>query len=342
MDPVSIVLSILAVGFLIIFHEAGHYFAAKWSGMSVSKFSIGFGPAIAKFDRGETTFQIGVLPLGGFVQIDGMSPEDGTDPEAPSSYLNRPFHQRFATILAGPAANYLLAFVVLGVFFAAFRYEALPPVEVVSVLEDSPAAKGGLQAGDVVTGVGGEPFATYRAFWEAIAASEGKPIPFDVRRGGEATVVEVTPDPTEKGGFRIGVEPSPSEIRDVESSVGEALSLSAQELWLQTKGFVVGLSAIFSGDVQVSGPIGIVKGLARTLDRVGAGALQLVGRISIILGIANLLPIPGLDGARLLFLLVGAVRRKPLNPKVETIVHASGVLLLLLMLVWVSVLDVTR
>src|SRR5688572_27403308 len=104
MDVTSVVASIIAIGFLIIVHEAGHYLVAKWAGMRVRRFSIGFGPALAKVQRGETEWRVGAVPLGGYVQIDGLNPHDGTDPKAPESYMSKPVHLRMAAIFAGPIA----------------------------------------------------------------------------------------------------------------------------------------------------------------------------------------------------------------------------------------------
>src|SRR5688572_6983131 len=137
--------AIIAIGVLIIFHEMGHFFAARWGGMKVFKFSVGFGPPIARVKKGDTEYQIGVLPLGGFVQIEGMNPHDGSDPKSPTSYANRPAHLRFATIFAGPAANYLLGFVMLFLFFAFFASDALAPVRIVRVVNDSAAERAGLK-----------------------------------------------------------------------------------------------------------------------------------------------------------------------------------------------------
>src|SRR3954471_14519045 len=108
-DPLGVALAIVALGVLIIVHEGGHYLVARWSGMRVDRFSIGFGPPIARFRRGETIFQIGLIPLGGFVQIAGLNPDDGTAAAAaddPRMYPNRPVYQRLATIAAGPGTNY--------------------------------------------------------------------------------------------------------------------------------------------------------------------------------------------------------------------------------------------
>lgn len=339
MDVGSILLAVLAVGFLIIFHEAGHFFAAKWSGMTVSTFSVGFGPALAKFERGGTQFQIGLLPFGGYVQIDGMSPDDGTDPDAPGSYHNKALHKKFATILAGPAANYVLAFFMMVIALMGFRSTDLPPIRVMSVQEGSAAAAAGLKPGDLLQGTSGHKFEQVDELIEVIAASKGAAIAFDVLRAGAEISVSVTPAPVD-GGFRIGVSHAGDRnVRLPGLGLGASVVGSAEVMWTWSKGFVTGLASIV--DVrQLQGPIGIVKSLSKSVSRSGMGALPFIAQISVVLGVANLMPIPGLDGSRLLFMLVGAVRKKPVPPRLEAIIHTVGVILLLLMLVAVSIKDV--
>jgi regulator of sigma E protease len=340
----SIVLAIIAVGVLIIIHEAGHFFAARWSGMSVSRFSIGFGPSIARVRRGETEFQVGAIPLGGFVQIDGMSPGDGTDPDAPGSFASRPFHQKFAAILAGSAANYVLGFALLVFFYAVFAYEPRPPVLVKEVVADSPAATAGLMAGDQLVGTASAAFARLDDFPAAIAARGGEPVDFLVERGGQRRVVTVDPEPRPGGGFIIGIAYEAGGRVKQELSLGEAAGRSLDELWRTSAGTVLALAALVTpgGSAGVSGPIGIVQGLSARVEKSLSDALAEVARLSIALGFFNLLPIPALDGSRLLFLFVGLVRRRPVDARLEQLIHVSGLVLLLALMVLVSIKDIMR
>lgn len=344
MDPVSVTLAVVSVGLLIIIHEAGHYFAAKWSGMKVSRFSIGFGPILAKVTRNETTFTICAIPFGGYVQIDGMNPADGTDPSLPSSYVRRPFHQRFATILAGPAANYLLGFTLWFGLLVAFNYEPLPPIEVTALSSDQPAAQAGLEVGDHLIGVNGEPYATVEDFLASIDSSGGAPIAFDVRRDGAMRVVTVTPVKVQDS-WRIGVGFAPIEKKAAPMSVGAALAKSWDRTVEWTKSpfrMIAGMVEGVFGIDDVSGPIGIVKTMGGAFQRSWIDALSFAAAISIALGIFNLLPIPALDGSRLLFLLVGVIRRRPISPRIEAWVHGGGFVLLAALIVVVSVFDVLR
>lgn len=342
MDVAAYVVAILALGVLVIIHEGGHFLAAKWGGMKVSRFAVGFGPAIWAFERGGTFFQIGAIPFGGYVQIDGMSPEDGTDPEDPASFVNRPRHLRAAAILAGPLANYLLAYVMLLIFFMfGFASTERPPYEVLLIQEDSPAQAAGLQAGDRIMGMGGEPFGEEQSLTSVINASRGAPIPFDVERGDERMVVRVAPRSMGEGGpWRVGVAFKGLNARPLDVGPGEAVTRAGQEVVGVTVGIASQLAALFRGVGQLGGPIRIIKDLSGQVRRSGTEAFRWVAHLSIMLGFFNLLPIPALDGARLLFLVAGAVRRREIEPRLEAVVHGVGFLTLLGVMLVVSYFDI--
>lgn len=335
MDLASIVISVLALGVLVIIHEAGHYLVALWGGMKVSRFSVGFGPALLTSQRGETVFQVGAIPLGGYVQIDGMHPEDGTDPDDPRSFVNRPRHLRAAAILAGPVANYLLAFLMLFALFAIAP--PAPPVEIGGVLEDSAAAEAGLEVGDRIVGADGERFESERDFHRAIRKSSetGAPMALMVVREGETRVVQLVPRDGLIGiRYALAGSGPPGEVWGAVSRAGSAIVG-----W--TTGVIGALASLLtaSGTATVSGPIGIVKDLSTQMQASGWGALWLIAHLSVMLGFFNLLPIPALDGARLVFLAVGAVRRREVEPRLEAVVHGVGFLMLLGLMLVVSWFD---
>lgn len=336
------IFAILAVGVLIILHEAGHYLVARWAGMNVSRFSVGFGPALYSTHWRGTDFQIGAIPLGGFVQIDGMSIHDGTDPNAPGSYQNKPFHLKFATILAGPVANYLLGFGLLVVGYGFFHDQALGPIRVTKVVAGSAAAKAGLKEGDLLVGTSSSAFTTEEDFRAAIQAADPDLL-LEVRRGDAQLRIPTTPEVRGEVHF-LGVSYEGSTRRRIDLSLGETLTMASQEVLLNTLGTllipVVLLKASTRAQVEVSGPIGIVKSLSERAQKSLSDALKDIARLSVGLGVFNLLPIPSLDGSRLLFLAVGAVRRRPVSPKVEQVVHLVGLALLLGIFVIVSIGDV--
>lgn len=342
MDLASIVVAVLALGVLVIIHEGGHYLAAKWGGMSVSKFAVGFGPALLRTKRDGTVFQVGAIPFGGYVQIDGMHPEDGTDPESPASFANRPRHLRAAAILAGPAANYIFAFLMLFAFYVGFATAPQPPYEVLQVQEESPAAAAGLESGDVIVGMAGVPFEGYDDLLQAIEESEGGALLLDIEREGKARSVSVVPRRSgDEGPWRVGI--GFRALGSVPMNYGplEALGKAGSFIYRETGRIMVGLASLISApsDARVSGPVGIVKGLSSYVQRSGVDAFLFVAQLSIMLGFFNLLPIPALDGARLMFLAVGAVRRREVEPRLEAVVHGIGFLMLLGLMVVVSYFD---
>ncbi len=343
MDLASIVVAVLALGVLVVIHEGGHYLAARSGGMSVSRFSVGFGPALYSAFRGGTEWRIGAIPFGGYVQIDGMHPDDGTDPSDPRSFARRPRHLRAAAILAGSLANYVLAFVMLCVFYAGFATEERPPFELTSVVSGSAADEAGLLPGDRLVGADGQRFEAYDDLGRAIEASKGGPLSLEIERDGAAKTVELSPKGG-AGGYRIGVSFTPLGSVPIELSPGEAIARAGSDL-VRVSGLLLGgLAALVQrpSEVGVSGPVGIVKGLSGQVKRSPVDAFRFVAHLSIMLGFFNLLPIPALDGARLVFLAVGAVRRREVEPRLEAVVHGVGFLFLLGLMVVVSWFDILK
>ncbi|MEL7368225.1 MAG: M50 family metallopeptidase [Myxococcota bacterium] len=345
LSVLAVVLAALFVGLLIIIHEAGHYFAALWGGMRVNRFSIGFGPVLFRSRRGETDFQVAAIPLGGFVEVAGLQEDDGTDSSDPRSYQNRSFMERFNMVLAGPAANYAAALLILWAYFGAFNVQFTGPFRVVAVVPDSAAAEGGLKANDVIVGSPNGEFADRKAVLQAIQDSGGDPLRLKILRDGQPEVISVRPRPAGSG-FRLGIQFE--ETAGVTEPLGfsAGFSRATQSIWDQSKGLLSVFSRLFTRPSEVSGslsgPIGIVQQLARAIESAPMAAMATVGALSVALGLFNLLPIPALDGSRLLFLLIGAIRRRPVPAKLENTVHAVGLLLLMGVLLLVSWNDVMR
>ena len=341
MGVASTVAAILAVGVLIIIHEAGHYLAAKWAGMSVSRFSVGFGPVIYRTaNHGETEFVISAIPFGGYVAIDGMNPEDGTDQDDPRSYHSKSFGAKFGAIIAGPLANYILAFVLFFVYAAFFFVEQQPPVEVVAVSAESPAEGAGLKEGDLLIGTADGVFEDMSDLDEAI--SPGKPIAFLVQRDGVQQEITVEPRAV-GGGHQIGIRFRGARTLTRPMGVVAGAQRAWEAVWVSTARAYAGLSGLVTGAVglgAVDGPIGIVKQLSDSVQRSTAGTLSMVAGLSVALGFFNLLPLPALDGGRLLFLIVAAIRRKPIEARLEGLIHVAGFVLLLGLILVVSIADV--
>jgi regulator of sigma E protease len=337
--PGTILLAILALGVLIIVHEGGHFLVARLSGMRVDRFSIGFGPKLFSFKRGETIYQIAAIPLGGFVQIAGLNPgEEGMAANDPRAYPNRPVWQRLATIFAGPATNYIFAaFMLIGIFLA-WGVPGLGKAPVVDeVVEHSAAAAAGLEPEDEIKKVDGKVVDDGNQVLPIVNASGGKPIVVDIVRNGKPMAITVTPAKNGSSGYLMGVklggvqtwEQLPAGTR-----VKEALTYP-----FRYSVFV--LDTLVTGGVkqiwqQGSGPPGIIKEIKKRIEHGPKQAFMIIAMISIYLGLFNLLPLPGLDGGRLVFLGWEAISRKRVNERLEQTVHMVGVLMLLALIIVIS------
>ncbi len=347
-----VVLAILALGVLVVVHEAGHYFVARWSKMRVERFSIGFGPAVLKWRSGETQFQLAPVPFGGFVQITGMNPHEEFDEKDPHVYPNRPAILRFLVILAGPAMNYVLSVLIIFVFYlSAGVDQEVARWKVTTVEADKPAA-GLLQQGDRLLRVNGVEVWNSRSdlpdFATEVQKGGGKPITITVERAGKVMEVKLTPrlepppadaakgaEKSYRVGVRIDAERKPV---GVATAAGLAIVYPVEK----TQQILSNLYLVITRKAPggLTGPVGIVNAMQEQFSYGWAQALQLVATLSVMLGLFNLLPIPGLDGGRLAFLGYElATRRRP-NPKVEATVHMFGILILFLVLIVVTFKDI--
>jgi regulator of sigma E protease len=330
--PGHFLLAILALGVLIIVHEGGHFLVARLSKMRVDRFSIGFGPKLFSFKRGETVYQIAAIPLGGFVQIAGLNPgEEGIAADDPRAYPNRPVWQRLATIFAGPATNYVFAALLLTAMFLAWGVPGLGKAPVIDdVIENSAAAAAGFEPEDEILAIDGKKVDDGNQVLPIVNASQGKPIAVDIKRNGKPMSITVTPRQNGSNGYLIGVQLGGVQIWE-QLSTGERLT-AALTYPARYSVFVLqqlgqgGFSAIWK---HGSGPVGIVKEMRKRIEHGPKQGLLLIAMISIYLGLFNLLPLPGLDGGRLMFLGWEAISRRRVNERVEQTIHMVGVLALL-------------
>jgi regulator of sigma E protease len=339
MSALQLALAILGVGFLIAWHELGHYTVARLLGMRVLRYSLGFGPKLFGFTRGGIEYRLSALPLGGYVQIKGMSSLEDGAAEDPKSFINRPRWARWLVLAAGPGFNYAFAFAMFVVLLSAWPSPvATHAVELTDVTADSPAAAAGLKPGDFIIAVNGEPVAaTSTGFKESIASRQGGAVDLTVLRGDARFDVAVTPRQVD-GGLVIGVMPS---LRQPASSLPEIVAGAAMRCWTETTRTLSALGALVRREpgVDVSGPIGIVAQMKDQIARGSRFFLYILAVLSVNLGLFNLLPIPSLDGIKMLFLTVEGIARRDINAKAQVWVNAVGLMALLLMLVVVSIRD---
>lgn len=345
----SIVAAILAVSLLIIVHECGHYFAARAVGMRVERFSFGFGPVLLSVRRGDTLFELRAVPIGGFVAVPMRAePAAGGEGGAaapdddPGVYAAKPAWARFSFVLAGPVMNWVTAVLVAWALLASVGLGvADPAARIGQLLPGMPAEQAGLKSGDRILAVGGVSVSTWPELVTQIQAHPGQPVTFEVSRGegpaAERHELRVTPTPA----GRVGFGPAELVVRTgALAALPAAVKLTNANLAAQLYGFASILSR--KQGAELSGPIGIAQELVRGARAGTERFLKLVWTISVGLAVLNLLPFPGLDGSRLLFLGYELVTRRRVNERIEGLIHAAGLVVLVVLIVAVSFGDVAR
>jgi regulator of sigma E protease len=357
----SILIFIVVIVALIVVHEFGHFVVAKWSGMRVDEFGLGYPPRAMLIGKiGETEYTLNWLPFGGFVKIFG---EDGG--EGSRAFTTRPRILQAFVLVAGIAMNLLFAYVLITGALIVGTPRALSDNEVATarsmelavagVLPASPAARAGLLSGDSImsaSGVsGGWSAVDPKSFSNFIAASGGSPVSLVVKHEGGARAITATPIlgivATDPSRYALGVEVAT--IGVVPLSLGPAIVEGARLTWEATRLTAVGLWHFFYGiftfsaDLsQVAGPIGIA-GVVGSASAQGFGYLfSIMAIISINLALINLIPVPALDGGRLLFVIIESVIRRPIKASVAQSINAIGFVALILLMLVVSAHDIFK
>lgn len=346
MSASIILIAILGLSLLVIVHEAGHYFAARAFGMRVTQFSIGFGPSLVSFrpKGSDTTFQLRAIPFMAYVVIAGMNPAEEFDPNDPSLYPNKGVFARIVTIFAGPFANYLAASLfVLGLGLGYGWPEGKPtePMVIDAVEPGSPADKAGLQAGDVIVEADGRHIRNVKELIEVTAPRAGQPTLYGVeRKGVRQPPLTITPKAVGNKGI-IGVTPK-LDISYRPMSFGEASKLALiYPIDLTVRNLEGIADQIRHRTTEgITGPVGMGKLVAEQAQKGTFDFIHILVLISVGLGFFNLVPFPGLDGGRLVFLGYELITRKRPNERIEVAVHAVGILFLLGVIALVTMRDV--
>ncbi|GAC1340854.1 MAG: RIP metalloprotease RseP [Myxococcales bacterium] len=329
---VTFAVTIVGLGLLIAAHEAGHLLLARLMGMRVETYSLGFGPRIAGFRRGDTDYRLSALPLGGYCKIAGFTPDDpaAQDETDAGSYMNKPAWKRFLVIAAGPGVNYLVAFLIILSLYPTHGSIDTATTRV-QVMPDGPAASAGMESGDRVTAVDGVRIATFddlrRELLKPGAPAERH---LDVERAGRAVPLTVRPT---GGTLRV------RQYLDVRKlPFLQAVPRAAQDVWALNKATLVALTGLLHGrgGGSIAGPLGIVTQASAEVRRGAADFLLVLAQISVSLALFNFLPIPALDGGRLAFLGYELIFRRRVDPRKETLVHLGGFLVLLALVLGVT------
>ncbi|GCE59027.1 RIP metalloprotease RseP [Microcystis aeruginosa] len=350
----SVLIAIGVLALLIVVHELGHFAAARWQSIHVSRFSIGFGPALAKYQGKETEYALRAIPLGGYVGFPDDDPDSQIPNNDPDLLRNRPVFDRAIVISAGVIANLIFAYFLLvtqvaTVGFPQINYQEGVIIPEVFTAENSVAKQAGMQAGDIVLAINDQPLgASQNAvidFRDIIQSSPDQPLKLTIKRPTETLDLIVTPELGSDGQGKIGVRLAPNgeETRLKADSFGQAFSLGAGEFQrltlLTVQGFGQLVSNFKDSVQQVAGPVKIVE-YGAAIARNDAGNLfQFAALISINLAVINILPLPALDGGQLVFLLIEALVGKPLPTKLQDNIMQTGLVLLLGLGVFLIVRD---
>ena len=348
---VSILIFLIMFSVIVISHEFGHYAIARRNGIRVNEFDIGMGPVLYRKEGLETDLCIRLLPIGGACMFDGMDmADDGEEDGIPDehSFPNAPVAARIAAVLAGPMANFILGF-IFSLILVAFVGTDLPVIQ--EVIPDSAAMEAGLQAGDVIKKVNGENIHIYREVTLISMMNYGEPLSITYERDGERMTADLTPRfDAEDNRYYMGIRGSGEYLK---CNPFQVFQYGFYETGYWLKATYKSLGLIFRGHFSkddISGPVGVVKVVDDTYEETapyGPAAviltfLSLATLLTVNLGVINLLPLPALDGGRLLFLLLEAVRGKPIPPEKEGLVHLAGFAVLMFVMILVLFNDISR
>lgn len=332
----TLIASIIVFGLIIFVHELGHYIAARLSGIKVLELALGFGPRLIGWSRGGTDYSLRIIPFGGFCRMLGEDPSEKDDP---GNFTEKPLLSRIAVVVAGPLMNFVLALLLL--FSVYFFFVGVPITDstgIGNVVPGHPAAEAGLQAGDQLIAIDGVNVSNWNDVVSLIEDKEGRQVELAFIRDGKQNVISITPIAEETPeGTRgvIGITPR------VEKFVfGGAINSSFQYISF----VLVATYQTLTGKVplEVVGPVGIISFVGQAANNGIVSLMLLTALISFSLCIMNLLPIPALDGGRLLFLLIEGIRRRPLDPEKEGFIHMIGFAILIILILLITYNDLIR
>ncbi len=343
----TVLTSIFVFGIIIFVHEFGHYALAKLSGIFVEEFSIGMGPKIVSKKWGETSYSLRVLPIGGFCKMAGEAGEEDSNTQTvprDRRFDGKPALSRMAVIFAGPLMNFVFAAVLFAVLFSFLGIPVDYQNEIGQVQPDSIAEEAGFLEGDRIIKINEKPIETWQDVVGVIHNSPEEELNITVVRNDAPLNIKVIPgldEETELG--MIGIVPGEPILQKVGILTGiKDGIINTMEL---TVLIIQGLVQLVTGEVSpegVAGPLGIIQMIGESAEFGLIYLINFTAFLSVNLGLLNLLPIPALDGSRLLFLLLEVVRGKPINPAKENFVHLIGFFLLMLLMVVITYQDVAR
>jgi len=369
----TIIVFLAVLSILVLVHEFGHFVTARKFGAKAEEFGLGFPPrAIGIYkstgggwkkvygsrevsDAADTIYSLNWLPLGGFVKIKG---EDGENTDS-DSFVSRKMWQKVIILIAGVSMNIVLAFVLISIGYMIGFPQAIgddisggkvinPQIQVVDLLDNSVATKAGIKSGDIITGIDGIKFKNFTALQKYVDENVGNELDYEVQRGYEKKEFKMTPEirkETERGGVGISIVEMGTVKYSFFRSIWEGLKTTIFITWMIILAFFGLIRDLIMGSgvgAEVAGPVGIAT-ITGQAARLGfAHLLQFTALLSINLAIINILPIPALDGGRLLFLAVEKIKGSPVKRETEALIHNIGFILLMILILVVTFKDVSK
>jgi regulator of sigma E protease len=344
---------------VVFFHELGHFLIARWCGVRVLTFSIGFGPELFGFnDRHRTRWKVSAIPLGGYVKFfgdenaasvpDAATINQMTEEERRVSFFFKPVRQRAAIVAAGPIANFILAIVIFAAVFTLYGKQATP-ARVETIQPASAAEAAGFKPGDLIVTINGRKIDTFTDMQRVVSTHAGEPLDIEVDRAGQRIPIKATPKLTEmKDNFgnvhRIGVL-GITGAREPPVPVDPltAVKLGVEETWFvveRTLSYIGGVVVGKESADQLGGPIRIAQLSGQVATAGFVALIHLAAVLSISIGLLNLFPIPLLDGGHLLFYAIEAIRGRPLSDRAQEVGFRIGLAIVLLLMIFATFNDI--
>jgi regulator of sigma E protease len=348
---------------VVFFHELGHFLVARWRGVKIVAFSIGFGPEIIGFnDRYGTRWKIAAVPLGGYVKFfgddnaasvpDHEAAAGMSEEEKKGSFVHKPVGSRAAVVAAGPIANFILAIAIFaGIFMTVGKQTTSARVD--AVQPGSAAQVAGFKPGDLVLSIDGEAIDSFADMQRVVSVSAGEPLKVEVERGGVHVTLKATPQLKElKDNFgnvhRLGVlgisrSMAPGDIKTQKFGPLAAVVAGAQETWFvvdRTLSYIGGVFAGREGADQLGGPIRIAQVSGQVATAGFVALMHLTAVLSVSIGLLNLFPIPLLDGGHLLFYGIEAVRGRPLSERAQEVGFRIGLAIVVMLMIFATFNDI--
>ncbi len=333
---VSIIAAMIMFAVLVAVHEGGHFTAAKAVGVKVNEFSIGMGPLLFKKKKGDTLYSLRMLPIGGFVEMEGEDSES----EDVAAFNKKPAWARMLIVAAGPVMNFIFAVIVLGLLLTYLGTAVLPVLD--NVVEGRPAYVAGISAGDTITAVNGKAYNDgtdiVNAIQEVSQNSDRIDLTIKDAKTGDISEKHLKFDVGEDGRKQIGI------TFDIEHNLVKGMYNGAKGAVLMEKEMLKALGGLFTGGVSADdfmGPVGIVKTVDQTAQAGGLNLLYLTALLSLNLGLINIIPFPALDGGRIVMIALRKITGKAISDELEGKIHFIGIVILFGLMIYVTFNDIS-